>query len=668
MNVRRCVSVLSLLAIAGTVMADPPATDGVLSEGEYPWIRWTQSVPTQFGDNVADNSCDNGAVGSPGAVTTGIEIKIPLAAIGNPTGDVRICAFLTPDGHDNVSNQVLGGIPAQRENLGEPRNVDFQGIAGNQYVTATAVAGTDPTIDGTRDGVYPAALAVQTCRTSFGDSNLGEVAAANGSELDNIHAVIRNGSLFVFIGGNMSSDFTKLEFFIDTGNLNGWNQLPTGLPDIDFNRLARLADDGSGNGLAFDDAFTADYYITFGCGGDPVTYYPSSADLNALTGGYLGSNTPGNGGTLTGGSNPDNIEIALDNSNVDGVPLACPIPAGDVDESNGSELDNVFATIDGTRLRVFIGGNLQSNNNALDLFLDVGIGGQNRIGENPADQTAVTNPDVHFHALQAPKLAGLKFDDDFFAAYYITVTTDGTNMYGNSCILRPDGQRADGSGFPYDYGCYDGGAKPVSPPHVLFDGPLMEGQDGSRTELYSNYPPRIGGDRCYDASPLDPDPDNPFPIAGLLQIALNNSNVDGVGGYPDGDVCSAAYVTTGIEFEIDLAELGWDGFSPIKLAGWINNGAHDYMSNQVLGGLPVGTGNLATASAVDFSLIDGLQYVVVNTCPSDVNNDGFPSGDDFDAFVAAFESGIDPAADFDRNCFVNGDDFDLFVNFFIAGC
>jgi len=667
MNVRRSLCIASLLAIAGSALAAPPVTDGVLTEGEYPWIRWAQNVPTQFGDNVADNSCDNSAVGSPGAVSTGVEIKIPLTALGSPTGDIRVCAFLNAGGHDNVSNQILGGVPAQRENLGEPRTLNLQGIAGNQFVTATAVAGTDPTVDGSTSGdSYPGALAAQTCRTSFGDNNVGDVANANGSELDNVSAVIRNGSLFIFLGGNMSADFTKLEVFIDTDTGNGYNQLPTGLPDVDFNGLARLADDGSGNGLTFDNAFTADYYITFGAGGDPVTYYPNFADLNAVTGGYLGSNTPGNGGTLSGGTNPENIEIALDNSNVDGVPLACPIPSGDVDEANGSEIDNVYATIDGSRLYVFIGGNLQSNNNRIDLFLDVGVGGQNVIGQNPGDFSDIDNPDLNFGALGAGKLKGLKFDEDFFAAYYITTATDGTNMYGDACVMRPDGRRADGSGFPYDYGSYDGGTKPASPPHVVFDGALMDGQDGSKTSIYSNYPPRIGGDRCYDASPSDPDPNNPFPIAGLLQIALNNSNVDGVGAYPDGEPCGT-YAYSGIEFEIDLDELGWDGFTPIKLAGFINNGSHDYVSNQVIGGLPDATANLGTASAVDFSAIAGNQYVLVSTCPSDFDGNGFPNGDDFDAFVAAFEAG-DLSSDFDHNCFPNGDDFDAFVNFFIAGC
>lgn len=54
-------------------------------------------------------------------------------------------------------------------------------------------------------------------------------------------------------------------------------------------------------------------------------------------------------------------------------------------------------------------------------------------------------------------------------------------------------------------------------------------------------------------------------------------------------------------------------------------------------------------------------------CPADFDHDGFVTGDDFDAFVAAFELG-DPAADFDGDTFVTGDDFDAYVAAFEAGC
>jgi len=54
-------------------------------------------------------------------------------------------------------------------------------------------------------------------------------------------------------------------------------------------------------------------------------------------------------------------------------------------------------------------------------------------------------------------------------------------------------------------------------------------------------------------------------------------------------------------------------------------------------------------------------------CPSDFDKDGFVTGDDFDAYVAAFELG-DLSADFDHDGFVTGDDFDAYVVAFESGC
>ncbi len=54
-------------------------------------------------------------------------------------------------------------------------------------------------------------------------------------------------------------------------------------------------------------------------------------------------------------------------------------------------------------------------------------------------------------------------------------------------------------------------------------------------------------------------------------------------------------------------------------------------------------------------------------CPSDINADGFVTGDDLDLFAVAFETAA-PEADVDSNGFVTGDDLDLFTSTFLAGC
>jgi len=60
-------------------------------------------------------------------------------------------------------------------------------------------------------------------------------------------------------------------------------------------------------------------------------------------------------------------------------------------------------------------------------------------------------------------------------------------------------------------------------------------------------------------------------------------------------------------------------------------------------------------------------YPSCTSCPSDFDGDGFVTGEDFDAYVAAFEAGV-ASADFDGNGFVTGEDFDGFVSAFESGC
>ncbi len=60
-------------------------------------------------------------------------------------------------------------------------------------------------------------------------------------------------------------------------------------------------------------------------------------------------------------------------------------------------------------------------------------------------------------------------------------------------------------------------------------------------------------------------------------------------------------------------------------------------------------------------------YPSCTPCAADFDGDGFVTGEDFDAFVAAFEAGS-ASADFDGDGFVTGEDFDAFVLAFEVGC
>jgi hypothetical protein len=72
--------------------------------------------------------------GNPQDVTTGIEFSIPLAQIGNPTGDIKITAFINGTAHDFLANQV-SGVGILVPNLGGLMPFFDTEFAGDQFVT-----------------------------------------------------------------------------------------------------------------------------------------------------------------------------------------------------------------------------------------------------------------------------------------------------------------------------------------------------------------------------------------------------------------------------------------------------------------------------------------------------------------------------------------------------
>lgn len=75
------------------------------------------------GDQAADQ--DDAA-----AVTTGLELAIPLSEIGSPVGEFWISAMINGSNHDYLSNQFLGGLTPPQGNLGGDGNGGFNGTVG----------------------------------------------------------------------------------------------------------------------------------------------------------------------------------------------------------------------------------------------------------------------------------------------------------------------------------------------------------------------------------------------------------------------------------------------------------------------------------------------------------------------------------------------------------
>jgi hypothetical protein len=84
---------------------------------------------------------------------------------------------------------------------------------------------------------------------------------------------------------------------------------------------------------------------------------------------------------------------------------------------------------------------------------------------------------------------------------------------------------------------------------------------------------------------------------GVSSLYLNNTHVSTMGGsgLALSGATSGASTTTGLELAIPLSAIGYTGGSIGVLAD-INGGGDSYLSNQLLAGLPVGSGNLGTAT------------------------------------------------------------------------
>ena len=200
---------------------------------------------------------------------------------------------------------------------------------------------------------------------------------------------------------------------------------------------------------------------------------------------------------------------------------------------NFSELDAAYCTIEGGRLYLMLTGNLESNFNKLEIFIDSKAGGENVLTAMPG------NDGTSF------KLLGFTFDPGFTADYHL--------------IAR----RGNFGGDRFDLDFAQLGTPNCSSYGDVFAG-ASEGSGATGTGI--------------NAQPIE--------------VAFHNSNVAGVaGGNAAANQNDALAVQTGLELSIDLADLGYSG-SDIRVCVFVNGSGHDYASNQFLGPLAPPQGNL----------------------------------------------------------------------------
>lgn len=269
-------------------------------------------------------------------------------------------------------------------------------LAGIAALAGSAFA--QPVIDGNIAGdaaYYGQPIAVQNTETQFGDSNLGLSTWANGSELISVYAYRDATHLYVLATGNLETNYNKLELFVDC-KTGGQNQLTGVQPDADFGALGRMAGTGSGDGLAFDAGFDADYW--FGAtngdvGGGTYGLFANFGEIGTTNGQWLGQG-PNPGGQLFF-SNDLGCSFYMDNSNALGVlggtGLACPFPVG-----TGGEWKIPLSLIGNPagpiKLCVFING---GGHDYLSNQIIGGIGGGGNLGEPRTVNFANINGDQY---------------------------------------------------------------------------------------------------------------------------------------------------------------------------------------------------------------------------------------------------------------------------------
>ena len=240
---------------------------------------------------------------------------------------------------------------------------------------------------------------------------------------------------------------------------------------------------------------------------------------------------------------------------------------------NASEMNAAYAYTSGGNLHLAITGNIESNFNKLNIFIDSVAGGENVI--SAAFDNGGSNPS---NDGWANAHAGLTFDTGF-EADFLLINRNGP---------------AGGPRFDFDFNSV--GNTSVSESSTDIFGGSFTGANAS-----------VG--------------------ASAIAVAYDNSNAAGIGG--DGssaaDPVAAQAVQTGLEFVIPLSAIGSPGFGDtIKIAAHINGSNHDFLSNQILGGLAApqsnlggdGTGNFTgNVGGVDFNNFAGNQYFSLTVVP-----------------------------------------------------
>jgi hypothetical protein len=225
------------------------------------------------------------------------------------------------------------------------------------------------------------------------------------------------------------------------------------------------------------------------------------------------------------------------------------------DGTGGSELDAAYGVVQGGNLYLFLSGVFQNNGNHANIFIAGGAAGQSTLSAPSTASLATMNGSV--------------FSSGFQATYAYDMNDYQGTLYNEEYIYGGPGALAGG---------YVGSVSQTS------------------TGIGSGVPSG-GGFTAY------------------ATIGLNNTHVSTMGASgAAANQAQAAAVTTGLELAIPLSVIGYTG-GPILVLADINGGGDNYLSNQFLPGLAVGSANMGTAG-FNFGSTPGEFFVVPVPEPS----------------------------------------------------
>ncbi|HUJ09104.1 MAG TPA: BACON domain-containing protein [Verrucomicrobiae bacterium] len=332
-----------------------------------------------------------GAPYNPQDVRTGLELAIPLSAIGSPTGQVSICAFLVSDAYDVMYNQVLGPI--------------WDGTTG------FCKAGNEPDYVDFSSGAYPGtqsfSIQVPPCDVI-----------------------------------NASSTFASYNYTGGVASVSVYNSgCPlTVTPSTNWISIISSVGLATGNGTFTYSVSTNNNSVTSRTGYIFITDTEGSGNIVTQTVTISQTGIP---------SGPLSPYITIDGT-VDPT-YGCPIVVqqlgtafGDNSFTNllnagGSELDAAYGIVQNNVLFITLAGNLQFNYNEIQIFLMTDTNGVSTLSTN-------NYGGVGGNAINSLASQGFTFDGGFAPNYWIGVNGGGTpsTLYFDYAQLWPEGTNATG--------------------------------------------------------------------------------------------------------------------------------------------------------------------------------------------------------------------------------